>query len=370
MVHAWGDGISSQASDLDKVDRSHRVSLMGQLLTATEIRSAQRYWHVMHGDSDSNIYPKQYKPAVIGMMWNTMAQFQTWFGNAPYLAYGIQLIPLTPIAERRDNVKWVQQVYRSFADSCESDTGCEDGGWSVLQFAMLAVVGHRELATEKANALHSDVFESAGGNGHSRSNTLWYIATRPDVDEPLVLRHSKTKTNEPMNKGLQPSSHGEKTENSVTTCECKDTCTQEQLSMDASGYTCRQRIEWLMVSFGLTESKACRKVGGDEFPSECGSCDPDRCAPPPPPTPALTKSDQMCPPCPKHVCQSHLNFCPRSLSAPYLCVQGSNKGGCSQVAWPLDDSCESCCKLVDDCYKSHRPGYQMDGEQDEAELDG
>eukprot|EP00957_Ditylum_brightwellii_P010631 805056-Ditylum_brightwellii.AAC.1 len=26
-----------------------------------------------------------------------------------------------------------------------------------------------------------------GGNGHSLTNTLWYIATRPDVKEPLIL---------------------------------------------------------------------------------------------------------------------------------------------------------------------------------------
>ena len=36
------------------------------------------------------------------MLWSMMAQFQTWFGADAFLAYGIQLMPLTPISEQRD----------------------------------------------------------------------------------------------------------------------------------------------------------------------------------------------------------------------------------------------------------------------------
>lgn len=71
-------------------------------------------------------------------------------------------MPLTSIAERRDSVEWLQQMYIPFAASCESDQMCEDQGWSVLQYAVLAAVGHRDLAAEKANALPGAVFESAG----------------------------------------------------------------------------------------------------------------------------------------------------------------------------------------------------------------
>lgn len=71
----------------------------------------------------------RYKPSVVGMMWQTMCQFQTWFGNAPFLAYGIQLMPLTSIAERRDTVEWLDQMYFQYAASCESDHMCEDQGW-------------------------------------------------------------------------------------------------------------------------------------------------------------------------------------------------------------------------------------------------
>ncbi|MGH7954636.1 MAG: hypothetical protein ACREOZ_01615, partial [Gloeomargaritales cyanobacterium] len=58
---------------------------------------------------------------------------------------------------------------------------------SVLQFAMLATVGDRSMALTKVSQLSENVFTSAGGSGHSLSNTLWYISTRPDVEQPLDL---------------------------------------------------------------------------------------------------------------------------------------------------------------------------------------
>ena len=71
-----------------------------------------------------------------------MAQFQTWFGNAPYLAYGIQLVPLTPVSERRDKIDWAKELYPSFANSCRSSSSCDAEGWGISQNAILATVGH------------------------------------------------------------------------------------------------------------------------------------------------------------------------------------------------------------------------------------
>lgn len=52
-------------------------------------------------------------------------------------------------------------------------------GWSVVIYTSLAETGDWHTAWEGVNALDSSAYESAGGNGHSMSNTLWYIATRP-----------------------------------------------------------------------------------------------------------------------------------------------------------------------------------------------
>jgi len=115
-----------------------------------------------------------------------MAQFQTWFGAAPYLAIGIQLMPLTPVSESRDDIDWAKQLYPSFAESCHTATDCDEEGWGVLLYAILAEVGHPEKAIAYAESLSLDVFETAGGNGHSLTNTIWYYSTRPKT-EPLEL---------------------------------------------------------------------------------------------------------------------------------------------------------------------------------------
>lgn len=147
---------------------------VGRLLTATEIRAADYYWHVRQNNESMRIYPDSYTQHVVGIVWSSaMVQFQTWFGNAPYLAIGIQLLPLTAIAESRDQPDWTKEMYPEFAESCGAVDTCMKQGWSVLQLATLATVGHIDLAIERVQQLPLDVFESAGGNGHSLTNTLW-----------------------------------------------------------------------------------------------------------------------------------------------------------------------------------------------------
>ena len=72
MMHAWGDGTADDSALNEFGLTARRISLMGRLLSATEVRSAQRYWHVLHGEQAiKSIYPKNYKPSVVGMMWQT-----------------------------------------------------------------------------------------------------------------------------------------------------------------------------------------------------------------------------------------------------------------------------------------------------------
>ena len=265
---------------------------------------------------------------------------QTWFGNAPYLAYGIQLLPLTPISERRDTDQWLRVLYPSFAESCETNPACNDEGWSVLLYAVLASLGHAELALEKALLLPEDVFTSAGGSGHSLSNTIWYISTRPeletpyDLDQPSSSIHSKTVPGAEKEKRID--------------CGCPDTCTSEALAANADGFTCKERVQWLMTNRGLSELGACRQVGRNEYQSQCGSCDPEICAEPD------TEQEAEgvlsgCPPCKSDVCQSETNRCQLS-TAPFLCYNGPAAGGCAAIPWPQDDSiCASCCELFLGC---------------------
>lgn len=350
MVEAWKE--CDQCDEEDEQKEQLRVSEdirdVGRLLTATEIRSTDRYWHIKFQSEPHSVYPDTYREKVIGILWNTMAQFQTWFGNAPYLAYGIQLLPLTPIAEQRDDPLWLKELYAPFADACNNDKGCGTGGWSVLQHAVVASVGHINFALERANALPSSVFESAGGNGHSRSNTLWFIATRPDT-EPIPLPESDTKVpDDPTNP--DDGSHGSVHE--LSNCGCPEFCTEKVLGYDADGHSCRDRISWLIHEQGNSQHQACKQVASHEFPDECGGCNPacgkddDESAD----DDSTDEPDAQCPPCSSENCDSDLNRCP-VFDRTFVCSGGPSTGGCASSPWDLTPSqCHECCELTH-CHK-------------------
>jgi len=60
-----------------------------------------------------------------------------------------------------------------------------------------------------------------------------------------------------------------------TFCGC-NTCAASALENDANGYSCGARISYLQ-SQGKTMTEACQQVGGSEFPTECGACNPLTC---------------------------------------------------------------------------------------------
>lgn len=102
------------------------------------------------------------------------------------VSYGIQLIPLTAVAERRDDPEWSKLLYPAYAKSCkmanqENHGFCEDNGWSIVQTGLLAETGEIEDALEMASEIPKDIYYSDGGCGNSLSNTLWFVATRKKI---------------------------------------------------------------------------------------------------------------------------------------------------------------------------------------------
>lgn len=267
-----------------------------------------------------------------------MVQFQTWFGRAAYLMYGIQLLPLTPVSELRDDLEWSKQIYPEFAQSCEGDVGCTESGWSVLQIAMLATVGHPTLALERVLNLAKEQFDDAAGNGHSKSNTIWFVATRPEVDHPIHLQEDDTQTvNEHHGSSVD-------SDNKLTDCHRPDSCSDFVLDTIAGLYSCRQRIQWLMTYMGKTQEAACSRVAGVENPVECGLCNPNGTVI----DVAKKEHDQQleCPPCSEEECASDLNRCPR-YQRTFVCTEGANRGGCSGSLWSVEsDQCSTCCELT------------------------
>jgi len=237
---------------------------------------------------------------------------------------------LTAVSEARDEPSWIRQLYPEFAESCGAVDDCIKGGWSILQLATLATVGHVELAIERAQQLPSEVFDSAGGNGHSLSNSLWYFSTRPKT-KPIELEEKKIKTPKEEKTKL------------VVDCGVPDQCTDDVLDRDAKGSTCRTRISWLVSAMGYSEQHACHKVAGGEFPTTCGPCDPGEGT-------AVEDHDEsiestQCPACSREECLSDLNRCPR-YETTYVCTDGQNIGGCSRKPWDIGSAlCNSCCEV-------------------------
>jgi hypothetical protein len=307
-------------------------------MTATELTAARTYWHVSRSPENAfKIYPTSYTPQVVGIVWEMMAQFQTWFGKAPYLMYGIQQLPITPVSEQRDEVDWAKEAYPEFSDSCESQVGCTDSGWSVLQQTMLATVGHPKLALERVMAMPSGNFDGAAGDGHSLSNTIWYIATRPAVAYPLQLP-SAGRNSSDENHG-SPSAPNDYV---LTDCNQPASCTDFVLDTIAGLYSCRQRMQWLITQRGKTQLEACASVAEVEHSEECGLCNPR--------VNASNSGDAMdaqsCPPCTSEQCESDLNRCPR-YRRTFVCTEGRNVGGCAGAPWNLaSDQCSDCCELT------------------------
>ena len=181
MVNAFEEVLDDDDSFIAKLETAKLIRDSGQLLTASEIHATNRYWHVWSSDTHNNTYPAAYKRPVVGMLYDTMATFQTWFAPWAVVSYGIQLIPLTPVAETRDNADWAKELYPLYEEACAAaGTFCEKNGWSILQAGLLATAGNQTDALEQAENVPAAVFATEGGGGNSMTNTIWYISTRKD----------------------------------------------------------------------------------------------------------------------------------------------------------------------------------------------
>jgi hypothetical protein len=262
MYQIWkGNG------DTKLAETSKEIMSLGKLMAATEIRSTHWYWQVRKQDENKQLYPEGYGHNVLGILWSTMAQFGTWFGNNPEWIYGIQLLPLTPIAEYRDDLSWLNEMYYPLSQACYLSPNCPPSGWGILRLAVLATIGYPEVALPQVLDLPRDAFLQAGGNGQSRTNTLWYIATRPEVTDRVPLDTSDMPESIANRPPPPPSP--------LTDCHVPETCTANVLDSDANGYTCRQRMVYLITEAGYTERAACTLVARDEYPDPCSPCDPD-----------------------------------------------------------------------------------------------
>jgi endo-1,3(4)-beta-glucanase len=150
------------------------VQTVGETLLQMEVHSTNFYWHV---PSNQDIYPKEFKHTIVGIVHDLIVEFQTYFGSNGFFVHGIQLLPVTPVVHLMFHPFWVQWGFPRFQEYCIGDPFCTESGFVTFMIAEQAMID-KDGAWSAALKLPDRVFslECAGGNGNSLTNTLYFIS--------------------------------------------------------------------------------------------------------------------------------------------------------------------------------------------------
>ena len=182
--HSWAAGLSELADGQDQESTSEavnawyglrllglatgdvRMSELGRVLLALEVDSARTYWQV---PTASVVYGDPFKQNMcVGILFETKAVFGTYFAAGPEYVYGIQMLPYTPASEELVSPAWIGDAWPAMETAASAATQ----GWKGLLY-----MGHAAAAPAAAWA---EVNALTGfDDGNSRTNALWWVATRP-----------------------------------------------------------------------------------------------------------------------------------------------------------------------------------------------
>ncbi|KAE9009550.1 hypothetical protein PR003_g15982 [Phytophthora rubi] len=147
------------------------VEHMGHLLLAMEIRGALTYWQM---PSSSDIYEPVYAiNKMTGQVAATKVSYTTWFGPQVEHMHLINMIPFTPITNAFLKPAYIQEEYpilqQQAFDRAEDPI---DDRWKGYAYLDLAIIDPTTAWTKVQNMSFFD-------DGSSRTNSLYWIATRP-----------------------------------------------------------------------------------------------------------------------------------------------------------------------------------------------
>jgi endo-1,3(4)-beta-glucanase len=182
--HSWAGGLEDHPDGQDQESSSEafnawygvrlvglalgdrRISDLGRLLAALEADGARTYWQIT---ASSSVYQAPFAAnRCVGRLFQTMATYDTFFGTEPWKVYGIQILPVTPLSETLINPTWVTDAWPVMSASI---SGANPGFQDLLYMAH--ATSDSAAAWTELNALN------AWDDGDSRTNALWWAATRP-----------------------------------------------------------------------------------------------------------------------------------------------------------------------------------------------
>ena len=183
--HSWAAGLSEFADGQNQESTSEAVNAwyalhllglatgdarmrnLGRLLLALEVDAARRYWQIAPG---AGIYGSPFaENRCVGILFQTRAFFGTFFGGVPEYVYGIQMLPFTPVSEELLAPEWIADAWPARIGPAAAGAAQE---WKGL-LQMSHAVTDRDAAWAEVNAL------TAWDDGNSKTNTLWWVASRP-----------------------------------------------------------------------------------------------------------------------------------------------------------------------------------------------
>jgi len=219
--HAWASGIfkfadgKNQESTSESVNGWYAIYLyglamqnsklkdLGRLMTALEIRAAHYYWQMT---SSKSVYPAAFSEhKAVGILWSTKVDYATWFGaNVEYI-HCIQMLPFTPISEELLRKDWIIEEYEVLKEAYRRDNPPLSEGWRGYIIMAHAIINPSAAYNEALQLTKYD-------DGNTKSNTLYWIATRPGMEGGQSTQNSTTPgsgpslttTNKPTTSTLPP----------------------------------------------------------------------------------------------------------------------------------------------------------------------
>jgi len=187
--HSWASGLfefgdaKNQESTSESVNGYYAVYLWGlatgnndikdwgRLLLATEIRSSKKYWQM--NPNDKSIYESPFVDQFcVGILWGTKVDYATWFGLNVEWIHGIQFLPFTPITEELLPKSWIEVEYPLLSTSLTRTNPVIEEGWKGFVYLARSIIDKNGAWNQINNLRGYD-------NGNSKTNTMYFMATRP-----------------------------------------------------------------------------------------------------------------------------------------------------------------------------------------------
>ena len=182
--HSWAAGLSELGDGQDQESTSEavnawyglhllglatgdtRMSELGRVLQALETDGARTYWQI---PAASTIYADPFKQNMcVGILFATKAAFATFFAGGPQYVYGIQMLPFTPASQALISPVWVGDSWTKMSAAAAG----ADQGWKGFLYMAHGTIDRAAAWTEVNTLTDFD-------DGNSKTNTLWWVATRP-----------------------------------------------------------------------------------------------------------------------------------------------------------------------------------------------